>query len=139
VGVMRGIINCVGPILLIVVRLKVDLVVKNGRLVSPKGIVEGGVAIEDGVIVAVAKEPYLPDADRVIDARGLVVLPGVLDGHVHAVLPPEDSSSGTKAAAKGGITTVLEIPGSQMGGFNPGQFGARARGSRLGGCPSTRW
>ena len=119
---MGGIINRVGPIILIVVYMKVDLVVKNGRLVSPRGVVEGGVAIEDGVIVAVAREPQLPDADRVIDARGLVVLPGVLDGHVHAVLPPEDSSSGTKAAARGGITTVLEMPGSQLGGFNPDQL-----------------
>jgi dihydroorotase (multifunctional complex type) len=116
---MGGIINCVGLILLTVASLKVDLVVKNGRLVSPRGVVDGGVAIDDGVIVAVAREPNLPDADRVIDAREMAVLPGVLDGHVHAVLPPEDSSSGTKAAARGGITTVLEMPGSQIGGFNP--------------------
>jgi len=44
--------------------LTVDLVVKNGRLVSPRGVVEGGVAIDGGVIVALAKTPNLPEADE---------------------------------------------------------------------------
>lgn len=99
--------------------MTVDLVVKNGKLVSPRGVVEGGVAIDGGIIVAVAKTPNLPEADRVLDAAGKVVLPGVLDGHAHTSLPPEDSSSGTRAAAKGGLTTILEMPGTQIGGFNP--------------------
>jgi dihydroorotase (multifunctional complex type) len=102
--------------------MTVDLVVKNGKLVSPRGVVDGGVAIDGGVIVAVAKTPNLPEADRVIDAAGKVVLPGVLDGHAHTSLPPEDSSSGTRAAAKGGLTTILEMPGTQIGGFNPIEF-----------------
>lgn len=102
--------------------MTVDLVVKNGKLVSPRGVVEGGVAIDGGVIVAVAKTPNLPDGDRVIDAAGKVVLPGALDGHTHTSLPPEDSSSGTRAAAKGGLTTILEMPGTQTGGFNPQEF-----------------
>lgn len=105
--------------------MTVDLVVKNGKLVSPRGVTEGGVAIDDGVIVAVAKASHLPQAERVIDARGNVVLPGVLDGHAHTTLPPEDSKSGTKAAAKGGVTTLLEMPGTQMGGFNPEQLEAK--------------
>jgi len=107
--------------------LKVDLVVKNGRLASPRGVVEGGVAIDGGVIVAVAKTPNLPDADSVIDAGGKVVLPGVLDGHPHTSSPPEDSRTGTRAAAHGGITTILDMPGTQVGVFSPEQFeGKRA-------------
>lgn len=107
------------------IALTVDLVVKNGKLVFPRGVMVGGVAIDDGLIVAVAKTSHLPDADRVLDAKGNVVLPGVLDGHSHTTLPPEDSKSGTKAAAKGGVTTLLEMPGTQMGGFNPEQLAAK--------------
>jgi dihydroorotase (multifunctional complex type) len=105
--------------------LTVDLVVRNGKLVSPRGVIEGGLAIDGGVIVAVAKSPNLPEADEIIDARGRVVLPGVLDGHSHTSLLPEDSSSGTRAAAKGGVTTILEMPGTQIGGFNPREFKAK--------------
>ena len=102
--------------------MTVDLIIKNGKLVSPRNVVEGGVAIDGGIIVAIAKTPNLPDADRVIDARGKVVLPGVLDGHTHTALPPEDSRTGTRAAVRGGVTTILEMPGTQMGCFNPKEF-----------------
>jgi len=102
--------------------LKVDLVVRNGKVVTPRGIVEGGVAIDSGVIVALAKGPHLPSGDREVDVGGKVILPGLLDGHSHTTLPPEDSTSGTRAAAKGGFTTILEMPGTQMGGFNPDQY-----------------
>lgn len=102
--------------------MTVDLVVKNGRIVSPRGVVEGGIAIDVGVIVSVAKTPNLPDADVVIDAGGKVVLPGMLDGHPHTSSPPEDSRTGTRAAAHGGITTILDMPGTQVGVFSPEQF-----------------
>jgi len=102
--------------------LKVDLVVRNGKVVTPRGIVDGGVAIDSGVIVALAKEPHLPSGDKEVDVGGKVILPGLLDGHSHTTLPPEDSTSGTRAAAKGGFTTILEMPGTQMGGFNPDQY-----------------
>jgi len=102
--------------------LTVDLVVKNGRLVYPRGVVDGGIAIDGGVIVTVAKTPNLPDADVVIDAGGKTVLPGVLDGHPHTSSPPEDPSTGTMAAAHGGITTILDMPGIQVGVFSPDQF-----------------
>ena len=99
--------------------MTVDLVINNGKLVSTSGIITGGVAIDDGVIVAIGRSPHLPKGDRVIDVGGKVVLPGLLDGHSHTTLPPEDSASGTRAAAKGGFTTILEMPGTQIGGFNP--------------------
>jgi len=102
--------------------LTVDLVVKNGMLVSPRGVIEGGLAVDGGIIVSVARTPNLPDADTVIDASGKFVLPGILDGHTHTSLPPENSRTGTMAAAKGGVTTILEMPGTQFGGFNPRQF-----------------
>jgi dihydroorotase (multifunctional complex type) len=102
--------------------LRVDLVVTNGLLVTPRGITEGGIAIDDGVIVAVAKNPHLPEADRVIDAKGKPVLPGLLDGHPHTTSPPDNPETGTRAAARGGFTTLLEMPGYQVPTFNGEQF-----------------
>ena len=65
-----------------------DLVVKNSKLVSPSGILDAGVVVKDGVVVAVARDVHLPKADKVIDAKGNYVLPGLLDGHTHTFLPP---------------------------------------------------
>lgn len=107
--------------------MNVDLVVKNAKMVSPRGIVEAGVAVKDGVVVAVSRDIYLPNADNVIDAKGNYVLPGLLDGHSHTFLPPETPATGTRAAAKGGVTTMLEMPGTQMGCFNQDQYQEKLR------------
>jgi len=50
--------------------LSVDMVIKNARLVSPRGITEAGVAVKDGKIAAVARDIHLPKAENVIDAKG---------------------------------------------------------------------
>ena len=102
--------------------MSVDLALKNAKLVSPRGITEAGVAVKDGKIVAVARDIHLPEADKVIDATGKYVLPGLLDGHAHTFLPPETPATGMKAAAKGGVTTMLEMPGTQFGCFNAEEF-----------------
>jgi dihydroorotase (multifunctional complex type) len=109
------------------IALNVDLVIKNAKIVSPRGFQEGGVAVDDGVIVAISKEPNLPKADEVVDVKGRYLLPGILDGHAHTCLLPETPSSGTKAAIKGGVTTLLEMPGTQMGCFDPQEYEAKLR------------
>ena len=50
--------------------MAVDLVVRNGIVVTPTNTFEGGVAIDDGIIVAVGKDNVLPDAKNVLDAAG---------------------------------------------------------------------
>ena len=102
--------------------MTVDLVIKNARLVSPRGITEAGVAVKEGKVVTIARDIHLPEGDRVIDVNGKYVLPGVLDGHAHTFLPPETPSTGMKAAAKGGVTTMLEMPGTQFGCFTAEDF-----------------
>lgn len=62
---------------------RVELKIVNSRLLVGDDFVEAGVAIEDGKITKVAKEPNLPDSDMTIDARSAVMLPGVVDVHVH--------------------------------------------------------
>ena len=61
----------------------VDLVIKNGNLVTPSGILKAGVAIDNGKIVAIATNANLPAACSVIDASGRHVMPGAIDPHVH--------------------------------------------------------
>jgi dihydroorotase (multifunctional complex type) len=90
--------------------LVADLVIKNSKLVIPgTGIVEAGLAVEQGRICTIAKETSLPKGDRTIDAKGNFVLPGAIDPHTHiGAFKPfgEEYVKETQAAANGGITTV---------------------------------
>jgi dihydroorotase len=93
---------------------EVDLVIAGGTIVTPEASAEGCLAIADGVIVAVGPRERMPEAAETVDARGLHVLPGAIDCHVHFREPgfvhKEDWNTGTAAAACGGVTTVLEMP-----------------------------
>jgi dihydropyrimidinase/allantoinase len=92
----------------------VDLVLKNSKLVTPAGIFEGGVAVESGKIVAIGKDATLPNADKDVDLHGALLMPGAIDAHCHCHAMGrsdwEDFTTGTMAAAAGGITTILEMP-----------------------------
>ncbi|HEY6608359.1 MAG TPA: amidohydrolase family protein [Candidatus Limnocylindria bacterium] len=87
-----------------------DLIVAGGTVIAPSGSRHADVAIANGRITAVA-DGLRADGARVIDARGLVVLPGVIDVHTHLRLPnnehPHRFGRDTLAAARGGTTTVL--------------------------------
>jgi len=91
-----------------------DLVIRSGLVVSPDSVIEASVAIKDGRIVAVGDDAIMPPAAETLDARGLHVLPGAIDDHVHFRDPgyphKEDFASGTAAAAFGGVTTVFDMP-----------------------------
>lgn len=94
-----------------------DTLIKGGRLVLETGEVEANLAIQDGRIVAIL-DPSVPgtDAREVIDARGLIVMPGAIDVHTHFTgshdFPREELQQGTLGAAIGGITTIAEMPHS---------------------------
>ncbi|HKV43257.1 MAG TPA: allantoinase AllB [bacterium] len=94
--------------------MTVDLIVKNGTIVSPRSAQRGHVLIADGKVLDVTMGDDLPEARQVIDATGLHVLPGLIDPHVHFRVPglayKEDFDTGSQAAAAGGITTVLDMP-----------------------------
>jgi len=90
--------------------MKADLVIRNARVVTHAGELDGGVAANGERIVAVGSSGSLPQGRREIDAEGLVLMPGVIDPHCHlGVNYPydEDMDSETAQAARGGITTVL--------------------------------
>lgn len=94
--------------------MQVDLVLKNGYVFTPKGIVEAGVAVDEEKIVKVAKEPNLPRSVETIDCGGKIILPGLIDPHVHFRDPgdtaKEDFYTGSCAAAAGGFTFVADMP-----------------------------
>ena len=89
--------------------------VVGGTLATDYGVFAADILIDGGRIAAVGRDPGIGrGADEVIDASGLVVLPGAIDPHAHFEDPGhterEDFTTGTSAAAAGGITTVIEHP-----------------------------
>jgi len=94
--------------------LSVDLVLCNAKAYIDKQIVDCSFAINEGRILKIGKEATMPKAETKIDLKNLLVLPGLIDVHVHlrdeGKAYKEDFYSGTAAAAAGGITTVLDMP-----------------------------
>lgn len=97
--------------------MKFDTLIKGGQLVIPKvDIIAGDLAIKDEKIAAIFDGGNTPEAEKVIDATGRFVMPGVIDPHVHLGLggPATGFKSETESAAFGGVTTILDyIMGSQ--------------------------
>lgn len=91
-----------------------DLLIKNGTLVSGQGTALMDIAVTDGKVAAVFSPGQNISAKDILDATGLHIFPGVVDGHCHMRDPGrmerEDFWTGTQAAAAGGITTVCEMP-----------------------------
>lgn len=89
-----------------------DMVIKNGKVVLLNEVVEVEIGIQGGKIAAIGKD--LPKTEVVIDAEGMYVLPGVIDGHVHLCEPGrtnwEGFETGTKALASGGTTCYVDMP-----------------------------
>src|SRR5690606_34759026 len=92
-----------------------DLVIRNGMVVAGDGTYRGGIAVRDGVIVAMGNDAGLPSGETEIDATGKVVLPGAIDPHTHMGVGgsadeakfTSDFVTETRAAATGGITTFV--------------------------------
>jgi dihydroorotase len=91
-----------------------DLILSGGHLVSPEGIVQGDISIADGVIVAILPPGTGGQARERLDVHGKLLFPGLVDVHVHLREPglthKEDFESGTRAAAAGGVTTLMVMP-----------------------------
>jgi dihydroorotase (multifunctional complex type) len=92
----------------------VDLCLFNVKIPYRNFLLEGGIAVDQGKVVSISKGPYLPKADMKKDLRGMLLLPGIVDVHVHFRDPgltwKEDFITGSKAAVAGGVTTVCDMP-----------------------------
>jgi allantoinase len=93
------------------------VIIRAGNLALPGSgePVEADIVIENGSIVFIGEaREGIPGADEIIDARGLLVLPGCIDPHVHFDEPGytwrEDFFHGSSMAASGGVTTVIDMP-----------------------------
>lgn len=91
----------------------VDLIVRGGTLVTPHGTQQADIAVQDERIAAIAQS--VPSGHREIDARGKLVFPGIIDAHTHLALPvagtrsSDDFFTGSRAAACGGVTTLIDF------------------------------
>ncbi|MBE5889865.1 MAG: dihydropyrimidinase [Lachnospiraceae bacterium] len=97
-----------------------DLLIKNGTIVTSTGSFPADVAVEDGKIVSIGKD-LGTEAKKVVDATGKLVLPGALDAHTHLAMPfggtisADSYLSGTRAAVCGGVTTIFDYPVQHKG------------------------
>jgi dihydropyrimidinase len=109
-----------------------SLLLRNGTVVTADKTFPADVLVEDGVIKEV--QPGIPEnaASRVIDAQGMLLLPGGIDVHTHLDMPfggttsSDDFLTGTRAAAFGGTTTIVD-------------FAIQARGTRMRDALDTWW
>ena len=91
------------------------LIIKNGHVIDPANKIDDimDILVEDEKISKVARA-IDARAETVIDASGKIIIPGIIDMHVHLREPGREDKetvfSGTKAAAKGGVTSVLAMP-----------------------------
>ncbi len=103
-----------------------DKIVRGGTVVTPSGPVKADVGIRDEKIAAIGKglSSLSRSGAEIVDAKGHLVLPGVIDVHVHLDLPfcgtvsSDDYRTGTRAGARGGVTTLIDfaIPYAKRGG-----------------------
>src|SRR5690349_3931482 len=91
-----------------------DLVVRSRRAITPCGEIPAAIAVEGGRIVAIHPYDAKLVADKDVDLSDTVLLPGLVDTHVHVNEPGrtewEGFASATRAAAAGGVTTIIDMP-----------------------------
>jgi dihydropyrimidinase len=90
-------------------------VIRRGKVVTSRSTFASDILIEDGKIKDLAADLPIEAADRVIDAAGMLLLPGGIDVHTHMDMPfggttsSDDFETGTRAAAFGGTTTIVDF------------------------------
>jgi dihydropyrimidinase len=97
-----------------------DLIIKNGTIVTSSESYIADVAVKDGKVVAIGSG-FPEEGVEVVDAEGKLVLPGAIDAHTHLAMPfggtvsADSYLAGTRAAACGGVTTVFDYPMQRKG------------------------
>ncbi len=95
--------------------MRFDTVIRNGTIVTATDTYVADVGISGGVISAIGAALPIENAQKVIDAKGMLVMPGGIDVHTHLDMPfggtksADDFESGTIAAAYGGTTTLIDF------------------------------
>lgn len=94
--------------------------IKGGKLVTAVDSYAGSILIEDGTVAAVGPDVKPPAGAEIVDAAGRLILPGIIDAHVHVGLDlkghiSSDYPSTTRAAAFGGVTSILTYATPELG------------------------
>lgn len=93
-----------------------DLVLKGGTVVNQDGVAERDIGIREGRFAAIG-DLARASAGEIVDCRGLHLLPGVIDSHVHLREPglthKEDLETGSRGAVLGGVTAVFDMPNTE--------------------------
>jgi len=89
-----------------------NLVVKNGLIVTPHGVIRGGLAVRNDKIVQIGADDSMPKANLEVNARGAYVLPGLIDPHVHIGAANEEGAisefrTESISAVVSGVTTMM--------------------------------
>ncbi|MFX1512670.1 MAG: dihydropyrimidinase [Promethearchaeota archaeon] len=99
-----------------------DLLIKNGTIVSESTIFKADIGIQNGKIIGFFKKTKRKTPEQQIDAKGKLIFPGIVDGHVHFQLQDlgrqissDTFEEGTKAGAFGGVTTIIDFADQTRG------------------------
>ncbi|MHA1905713.1 MAG: dihydroorotase [Candidatus Thorarchaeota archaeon] len=116
--------------------MSVDLLLKYGTVIVEGKEYQKAVGIKTGKITGIYRLGDEPEAAAVLNCKGRYVLPGAIDIHVHLrdgnQSDKEDYITGTRAAAAGGITTVVDMPNSNPPVLNRESLDAKIRSARSG-------
>jgi dihydropyrimidinase len=99
-----------------------DLIIRGGQIVDASENYSADIGIEDGKIKLIGKNVNPDNGSEIIDASGKIIMPGMIDAHVHLSLPfcgtvsADTFETGTRAAAAGGVTTVVDFAIQSKGG-----------------------
>lgn len=93
---------------------KSDLIIRSRRVVTPETIAPASVHVRNGIVTALGGWDEAPEQVPLVDAGDAVVMPGLVDSHVHVNEPGrtewEGFTTATRAAAAGGVTTLVDMP-----------------------------
>jgi dihydropyrimidinase len=107
-----------------------ELLIKGGTVVTATGSFLADVAVEDGKIAAIGRNLAV-EAEKVVDAKGKLVLPGAIDAHTHMAMPfggtvsADSYLAGTRAAVCGGVTSIFDYPVQHKGETILGLIGSK--------------
>src|ERR1700730_9766880 len=95
--------------------MRFDTIIRNGTIVTATDTYAGEVGITNGMIAAIGKDLPIENAGKLLDANNCLVIPGGIDVHTHLDMPfggttsADDFETGTRAAAFGGTTTLIDF------------------------------
>ena len=112
---------------------KYTLIIKNAECYINKNLISTDIAIKDSIISKIS-EKIDDSADRILDAKGLSIFPGIIDTQVHFREPgstdAEDLESGSRAAVLGGVTALFEMPNTNPPTSNLVEFDKKLQAAK---------